>query len=229
MQRNARRGPKTKKWPDSDLSSPPGQGLHMQKIRTAHEGGPRFFDESDAFDGERKRQSRDTETPNDLTRYRWQTPIPAPGELADLVRLAKADDQQAKRRLVECFHRLVLKLATRFYGPSIDDLIAAGMAGFWTAVRRYSVRRNTGLATFATDWILKAMRAEVAQARPGRRDAGRRCALQAAEPGDSRGTPIRTFGGRQVAERPDQVFARGWLTTGSAGRVLERPRALRPQ
>ncbi len=50
-----------------------------------------------------------------------------------------------KRRLVESFHRRVLKIANRFYGPSRDDLIAAGMLGFWDAVVKCDLQRNNAL------------------------------------------------------------------------------------
>jgi len=136
----------------------------MTDIPTAaNDGGEKFFDESPAFDGERNRRPRDVETTNNLTLYRWRTPIPEDSELAELIRLAKAGDPQAGRRLVECFHRFVLKLVTRFYGPSLDDLIAAGMLGFWQAVCRYNPRRNAGLRAYAEKIIEKFMRAEVSQ------------------------------------------------------------------
>ena len=103
------------------------------------------------------------ETPNNLTRYRWASPIPTHAELADLIRLAKRGDRHAGHRLVECLHRMVLKLASRFYGPSQDDLIAAGMEGLWCAIRQFDPKRNNGFYAHAEPLILKMMRTEVAQ------------------------------------------------------------------
>src|SRR6187397_2376581 len=98
--------------------------------RSGADGGANFFDESEAFDGERKRRPRESEpTPNNLTLYKFRGPLPDAGEERDLLRAAQAGDTRARDELLKCFHRLVLKIASEFYGPSRDDLIAAGLLG----------------------------------------------------------------------------------------------------
>ena len=120
-----------------------------------------FLIESEAFDGERKRVSRDSEpTPTNLTLYRWRIPILSPGDEADLIRQAKAGDGRAKDKLFRHHHRTVLAIAAGFYGPSRDDLIAAGVLGLSEALHRFDTRRNTGFNAFARKHIKYACAAE---------------------------------------------------------------------
>jgi DNA-directed RNA polymerase sigma subunit (sigma70/sigma32) len=71
-----------------------------------------FYDESEAYDGERRQKVRESESTPILTLYKFRGPIPSPDEERDLLRAAQAGDADARARLVECFHRLVLSIAS---------------------------------------------------------------------------------------------------------------------
>jgi hypothetical protein len=96
-----------------------------------------------------------------LERYRWYGPIPSRDEERDLIRRVQAGDKQAEERLVRCFGRTVLKIAGEFYGPTRDDLAAAGFNGLLQAIRRFELSRTDGLRAFAEPWIRKFINAEV--------------------------------------------------------------------
>jgi hypothetical protein len=61
----------------------------------------------------------------------------------------------------------VLKIAAQYYGPSCDDLVAAGMEGLWIAIVRFDLQRNNGLRVYAEFWIRKKMREAVKDWRRG--------------------------------------------------------------
>ena len=106
----------------------------MEDMGTVTDGTFDNFEYSLAFDGERtETPSGSTPNPNNLTIYRWRIPILEPGEEADLLRQAKAGDDRAKDKLVRHHHRTVLKIVRSYYGPSRDDLVAAGHLGVATA------------------------------------------------------------------------------------------------
>jgi DNA-directed RNA polymerase specialized sigma subunit len=89
-----------------------------------------------------------------------------PGKQRDLIRRAQAGDKPALTRLIEKFHRLVLKIAKQYVpdpeverqaaawglstrdGPERDDLVAIGMAELTKAIFRFDIRRNNGLFTY---------------------------------------------------------------------------------
>jgi RNA polymerase sigma factor (sigma-70 family) len=74
---------------------------------------------------------------------------------------------RAKDKLVRSFHRLVLKIASEYFGPARDDLIGAGVLGFWEAINRFDLRRNNRLGAFAEWWIRKRVRLAVREWRRG--------------------------------------------------------------
>jgi hypothetical protein len=92
--------------------------------------------------------------------YRWYGPILSHDEERDLIRRVQAGDKQAEERLVRCFGRTVLKIAGEFYGPTRDDLAAAGFNGLLQAIRRFELSRTNGLKAYATPWIRKFIDAE---------------------------------------------------------------------
>jgi hypothetical protein len=133
----------------------------MEDMGTVLDGAVDNFEDSPAFDGERRQTpSGIAPNPNNLTLYRWRIPILTPGEEADEIRKAKAGDGRAKDKLVRHHHRTVLKIASKYYGPSRDDLIAAGHLGIATAIDRFDTRRNNGFNAFARDHIRFAIAAE---------------------------------------------------------------------
>ncbi len=63
--------------------------------------------------------------------------------------------EQARDTLIEHNMRLVVYIASRFYGVGIenDDLISAGAIGLIKAVKSYSLEKNIKLATYASRCI----------------------------------------------------------------------------
>jgi hypothetical protein len=98
-----------------------------------------------------------------LTVHRWHGRILNPLEERELLRLAKAGDALAKTEIVRRFHRFVLSIANEYFGPDLDDRVAAGMEGLVTALNRYSLRRLNGFAACSDEWIRKYVRLEVRQ------------------------------------------------------------------
>ncbi len=85
-------------------------------------------------------------------------------EEADLVRAYRAGEKAAGDRLIESLIWLVRGIAgnqpkyrRKFYGPSFDDKVAAGLSGAWDALQKYDLGRNTRLSTYAVHWIMKAI------------------------------------------------------------------------
>jgi RNA polymerase sigma factor (sigma-70 family) len=118
-------------------------------------------------------------TPSNLARDRRWGPILDPGEEADLIRRAQAGDKAALTRLLQKFHRTVLKIAKKYLpdpvlerqaerwglpthdGAELDDLVAAGMLGLNQAITRLNPRRNNRLYAYAQKYIKGAISAEV--------------------------------------------------------------------
>jgi RNA polymerase sigma factor (sigma-70 family) len=94
-------------------------------------------------------------TANDLRRYRWRTPILDSRTERDLIRGAKSGNGAAKQKLVEAFHRLILKIVSQYSGLSHADLMAAGLLGFCEAINRFNENRGCRLSTYAEPWIRK--------------------------------------------------------------------------
>jgi len=105
-----------------------------------------YFHEDEAFDGETRQEHSPKEAKpqiqSNLARYRWRGSIPDPGEVQDLLRLAKAGSNRAEQELFEGYHRLVLKIAKEYHGPAHDDLVAAGCLGFSKAYDAFRVGQN---------------------------------------------------------------------------------------
>ncbi len=115
---------------------------------------------------------------NNLAVHRWRHDLPDDHQTVQLVRKAQAGDPDAKTELIKNFHRLFLKIAEKFApdpkrkldGPSIDDLIAAGIAGspptnnprngFLLALYRFDLKRNVASWNYFKSYIESAMREE---------------------------------------------------------------------
>ena len=115
---------------------------------------------------------------NDLSRRRWRGPVLEASEERDLIRSARrpcpehprfvsrcircVPNDRAKQKLHESFHRFILKIVEHFSGPPHNELMAAGTLGFWEAVERFNLNRNSGrLSTYADHWIRKRVRRAV--------------------------------------------------------------------
>jgi RNA polymerase sigma factor (sigma-70 family) len=84
------------------------------------------------------------------------------GEERDLIRQVRSGDERAKNKLYQSFHRTILKIASKYSGPTHAELMAAGSHGFWEAVQRFNLTRNSGrLRTYADSWIRKRILEEI--------------------------------------------------------------------
>ena len=82
-----------------------------------------------------------------------------PNEERDVIRLAKAGDPEAKKRLVHCFQKTIIDIAgqSKYGGPTFDDRLASGWCGFWKAVRGYNLNSNNGFYAYALKFIVGAV------------------------------------------------------------------------
>ena len=78
-------------------------------------------------------------------------------EIAKLVELAADGNNDAWQKLYNNFKKYIENLAKRrgaFKTVEIDDLIAAGMRGFFYSVRNYDAKKSKGMfKTYATTYI----------------------------------------------------------------------------
>lgn len=65
--------------------------------------------------------------------------------------------------LVEKYQLLVYKIARRFKNPNLEfeDLVQAGLMGLFKATLKYDVTKNTKFITFATHYIIGAIKDEM--------------------------------------------------------------------
>jgi hypothetical protein len=95
------------------------------------------------------RGNRQTESPNNLSRYRWHHPLPDAARDAELVRLAKAGDRKAGAELVSNYHRYIIGRAFKHRINARDDLIGRGFEALWLAVLRYKPSMGVPFSAFA--------------------------------------------------------------------------------
>jgi RNA polymerase sigma-32 factor len=89
-----------------------------------------------------------------------ETDILDAGTEAELIaRWRESRDQAAGTRLVQCYQRLIRKIARRYRGFEVPapDLIAEGNVGFLQALERFDPSRGFRLSTYAMWWIRAAM------------------------------------------------------------------------
>lgn len=81
-----------------------------------------------------------------------------------LARAAKAGDERARARLIECNLRLVVSLAKRYLkrGLSLQDLIQEGNMGLLKAADRYDPEKGFRFSTYASWWIRQAITRAIA-------------------------------------------------------------------
>ena len=92
-----------------------------------------------------------------LVAERWEWVAPTRSEAKALVEAAKNGDGAALVQIAKNHHRLVLKIASDYSGPSFDDLVSAGMLGLWKAFDKYDVRRAETLGVYARKFIRGAI------------------------------------------------------------------------
>jgi Sigma-70 region 2 len=105
---------------------------------------------------------KQSESPNNLSAYRWTHPLPSPEEDAELVRRAKGGCRKAATQLVKNYHRLIVGRAgkhkinheyrkgRRQYGNGVfDDFIGRGFEALWRAVLNYDETRGEPFSAYA--------------------------------------------------------------------------------
>jgi RNA polymerase nonessential primary-like sigma factor len=76
-------------------------------------------------------------------------------EEAELTRLVKQDDFNARQRMIECNLRLVVNIAKHYtnHGVALLDLIEEGNMGMMHALDKFDPERGFRFSTYATWWI----------------------------------------------------------------------------
>ncbi|MEW6046443.1 MAG: sigma-70 family RNA polymerase sigma factor [Bacillota bacterium] len=89
-----------------------------------------------------------------------KVPLLTHDEEIELARRAEKGDVRAKTRLIESNLRLVVNVAMRFVdrGVPVLDLVQEGNIGLMRAVEKYDWRRGYRFSTYATWWIVQAVR-----------------------------------------------------------------------
>ncbi|GBC92815.1 RNA polymerase sigma factor SigA [bacterium HR15] len=86
-------------------------------------------------------------------------PLLSAEEELELLQRAKAGDEEARNRLVECNLRLVLSVARRYVRPglALEDLVQEGAIGLIKAIHHFDLDRGLRFSTYATWWIRQAI------------------------------------------------------------------------
>jgi RNA polymerase primary sigma factor len=92
-------------------------------------------------------------------------PVLSEQQELDLAKRAKAGEQPAIDRLVECNLRFVVSVAKEFQGRglSLVDLINEGNVGLMKAVQRFDAARGYRFNTYAVWWIRQAILKAIAE------------------------------------------------------------------
>jgi len=81
-------------------------------------------------------------------------------EEKQLIIKAQNGDQSAMNKLIESNLKFVVRVASKFQGKglTLSELISEGNIGLIKAIKRFDVKRNTKLITYAVWWIRQAIR-----------------------------------------------------------------------
>lgn len=86
-------------------------------------------------------------------------------EEQEMIRRFRRGDMEARRRLIECNLRFVIKMALNFrnQGASLADLIQEGNLGLIEALEKFDPSKNCRLITYASWWIRLYMQRSIEQ------------------------------------------------------------------
>lgn len=92
-----------------------------------------------------------------LMRNIGQYPILTPEEERDLFIKYNNGDDSAKEKLVKHNQRLVLSIAKRYKGISVEEAFQEGCIGLMKAIERFKIDKGYKLSTYATWWIKQSI------------------------------------------------------------------------
>ncbi|MBN1898583.1 MAG: RNA polymerase sigma factor RpoD/SigA [Spirochaetes bacterium] len=94
-----------------------------------------------------------------ITNILKSNPPLSPEEEYKVARKVSRGDQIARKRLIECNLKLVIKIAMHFLIPGVNimDLIQEGNVGLIIAVDKFNYKRHVKFSTYASAWIKQSI------------------------------------------------------------------------
>ncbi|MFQ5519618.1 MAG: RNA polymerase sigma factor RpoD/SigA, partial [Mariprofundus sp.] len=89
----------------------------------------------------------------EISRYELLTPA----EEIELSKRIAAGDDEARQYMIRANLRLVVKIARRYRGLALSDLIEEGNLGLMRAVEKFDAAHGCRFSTYATWWIRQAV------------------------------------------------------------------------
>jgi RNA polymerase sigma-32 factor len=134
--------------------------LNIVVVEANAESQMRILNTNERWQGQWRRANGTTRSPRRVGAVAQGADILDVETEAELItRWRESRDQAAGTRLVQCYQRLIRKIARRYRGfePAVPDLIAEGNVGLLQALERFDPARGFRLSTYAIWWIRAAM------------------------------------------------------------------------